>query len=214
MQTRRSPTFPHFFDLLFISWNAGSWDEEITNILSSEGNTSNRFKIRSSEFVTIIFIQKTYPCQRLRQYDHTLDSCGFSSPESTQKNEYNTLNLASGRKNNSWIRICVNMMRNHPTFGGFFTDRLVADIFCSLEFLASSSPRLLSRLKKGGGGESYLFCSRPRAKDFISKTAWHGDFQFSNSLRHSCGCNCFFHQFTCSKFLAEAKGMAENGTVL
>lgn len=98
MQTRRSPTFPHFFDLLFISWNAGSWDEEITNILSSEGNTSNRFKIRSSEFVTIIFIQKTYPCQRLRQYDHTLDSCGFSSPESTQKNEYNTLNLASGRK--------------------------------------------------------------------------------------------------------------------
>ena len=43
MQTRRSPTFPHFFDLLFISWNAGSWDEEITNILSSEGNTSNRF---------------------------------------------------------------------------------------------------------------------------------------------------------------------------
>lgn len=98
MQTRRLPTFPHFFDLLFISWNAGSWDEEITNILSSEGNTSNRFKIRSSEFVTIIFIQKTYPCQRLRQYDHTLDSCGFSSPESTQKNEYNTLQLASGRK--------------------------------------------------------------------------------------------------------------------
>ena len=61
MQTRRSPTFPHFFDLLFISWNAGSWDEEITNILSSEGNTSNRFKIRSSEFVTIIFIQKNLP---------------------------------------------------------------------------------------------------------------------------------------------------------
>lgn len=55
-------------------------------------------QIRSSEFVTIIFIQKTYPCQRLRQYDHTLDSCGFSSPESTQKNEYNTLHLASGRK--------------------------------------------------------------------------------------------------------------------
>ena len=107
MQTGRSPTFPHFFDLLFISWNAGSWDEEITNILSSEGNTSNRFKIRSSEFVTIIFIQKTYPCQRLRQYDHTLDSCGFSSPESTEKNEYNTLYLASdGKKQHLNSNLC------------------------------------------------------------------------------------------------------------
>ena len=214
MQTRRSPTFPHFFDLLFISWNAGSWDEEITNILSSEGNTSNRFtnqiiwicnnnlhskNLPVSTVAPIwsyfgflwIFFSRIYAKKRM-QYIKS----GFRWKKTTA--EFESVLI--------WWEIILHL----EVFSRI--DSLLT--FCSLEFLASSSPRLLSRLKKGGGGESYLFCSRPRAKDFISKTAWHGDLQFSNSLRRSCGCNCFFHQFTCSKFLAEAKGMAENGTVL
>lgn len=168
MQTRRSPTFPHFFDLLFISWNAGSWDEEITNILSSEGNTSNRFKIRSSEFVTIIFIQKTYPCQRLRQYDHTLDSCGFSSPESTQKNEYNTLQLASGRKKTTaefksvliWWEIILHL----EVFSRI--DSLLTFLFARISSVVKSAVTK-SFEKRRGRGELFILFQAARERFHI-----------------------------------------------